>query len=52
MADDLEATRHELGQAADNMNGLVPMKSFDPPPREPPPFPLATYLFLKRLEVS
>jgi hypothetical protein len=42
-----ELTRHELGELNDTMTGHVPMASFEPATRVPPPFPLHTYLVLK-----
>lgn len=45
-----ELTHHELGELDDMITGLVPMASFDPPRRVPPPFPLQTYMVLKHGE--
>jgi hypothetical protein len=41
-------TRHELGQYADYLAGLVPMSTAPEPVRVPPPFPLSAYLVMKR----
>lgn len=44
-----ELTRHELGELADMITGRVPMASFEPARRDPPPFPLHAYLVLKHV---
>jgi hypothetical protein len=42
------ATRHELGQALDELDGLRPMVVVPPMVRVPPPFPFAAYLVMKQ----